>query len=43
MPDEIVHGCSIVLAWVDIAIGGGIVFAAIIVKLAEISKRRPMA
>ena len=39
MPDEIVHGCSIVLAWVDIAIGGCIVFAAIVVKLAEILRR----
>ena len=42
MPDEIVHGCSIVLAWVDIAIGGGIVFAAIVVKLAEILRRGPV-
>ena len=39
MPGDIVHGCSIVLAWVDIAICGGIVWAAIVVKLANIAKR----
>jgi len=42
MPDELVHGCSIVLAWVYCAIGGGIVFAAIVVKLAEILRRGPV-